>query len=271
MESFRDHRAQLFPQHCHSHQDVPGAGGEGAQPGHGGCHPRSPHCPACPRQAGSLPREGQKAAENKQTAGVNGAAVIFGLEGVHTLCVVLANSCKWSWRCRSGLGAGWLRAPARAGLVALVLTGNRALTSLRTSPASLLLSPHPSEATSEGSRGGSRGPWEGGPGLCPRREGTALQPARRAEAGPGWPQGHRKSRAAIAVATHQGCSVSASPWPTSPRRKAASCGDASCRTARISNALPGTPGPLHVLRCKFKHFLHNCFFLKSNYTAGCLG
>lgn len=48
-----------------------------------------------PGGAQGPPREkGRKPSENKQTAGVNGAAVIFGPEGVHTPGVVLTNSCK---------------------------------------------------------------------------------------------------------------------------------------------------------------------------------
>lgn len=49
---------------------------------------------------------GHHRAENKQTVRVNGAAVIFGLEGVHTVRVVVVNNCEWSRRHgeRGGMG-----------------------------------------------------------------------------------------------------------------------------------------------------------------------
>lgn len=173
--------------------------------------PRSGEHGGAPTARRVPPPEGEKTAENKQTAGVHGAAVIFGLEGVHTLRVVLANSCEWSWRC----GERWLRALAGAGPGALVLTGNPApqLPS-HLAGIALLLSPHPSEATSEGSRGVGQRPWEGGSGLCPRGEGTAVWPA--LGTGCGWDVAGTRQKPCCHRCWHPGAGRGNAGWALHP-------------------------------------------------------
>lgn len=177
-----------------AHRDPPGAGRKGA--------PTAGRVP---------PPEGQKTAENKQTAGVLAAAVIFGLEGVDTLRVVLANSCKWSRRC----GERWLRALAGAGLGALVLTGNPApqLPS-HLAGIALLLSPHPSEATSEGSRGVRQRPWKVALGSVPGGEGTALWPA--LGTGCGWDVAGTRQKPCCHRCWHPGTGRENAGWALDP-------------------------------------------------------
>lgn len=188
------HKATKQPAHrhapvaaaCHpAQQNLPGAGTEGGSKPKG-----SP--PAAPR-AGSPPARRAENTENKQTVGGNGAAVIFGLEGVHTLRVVLVNNRDWSWGC--GERAGNRLAPGGGEepcLVTLVLTGNQPprLPS-HLSALTLLLSPHPSAATSERSCGGRAGaggvgPWEGSAGAChpgeERRPHAAPRPCQQTHA-----------------------------------------------------------------------------------------
>lgn len=147
--------------------------------------------------AGSPPPEGHSSAENKQTLGVNGAAVIFGLGGVHTLRVVLANSCKWSGE------RGWLRALGRAGLGAPVPTGN-----LSSFFAPFIVT------TSHG---------KVAPGSVPRREGTAPHGCSCS--------GRRDDAKAVLPSLVAPRAVSASPGASSFRTKALSYGDASCPRA----------------------------------------
>lgn len=110
-------------------------------------------------------------------------------------------------------GAAWPRALPRAGLGA----NRKPSASAPFAPRRhrLLLPPHPSGATSQGS------PWEGGSGLCPPAGGDGLWP--------GWPQGQGKSRVPIAVVTSRpGKGTQDGLWtqpppPQSPPRLLLSC------------------------------------------------